>query len=291
MLDAYGLHELVWDACDERFSDMLVASPADAGGRGISLAVREGGAAADMTGATLYFAWKHKATGVRGTEPFQAVDASAGTFTVFYPTAMCEAAGAVQAQVVVSRGDDTYISSRVFTIKVEPVVIGGEESEDGFTLSLEAINAYENATSITTDAATAANAAAALANTAASNADQAVADLQAAAQAGDFDGEDGADGFSPTATVTQTATGATITITDKDGTTTVDIAKGAQGKKGDTGEQGPKGEQQDGVHVLPYRHCVNAGVHHCCLNAFRSALPDSCHATSHSNGRCPIEAH
>ena len=52
MLDAYGLHELVWDACDERLDDMLVASPADAGGRGISLAVREGGAAADMTGAT-----------------------------------------------------------------------------------------------------------------------------------------------------------------------------------------------------------------------------------------------
>ncbi|MBQ9003960.1 MAG: BppU family phage baseplate upper protein [Eggerthellaceae bacterium] len=245
MLDAYGLHELVWDACDERFGDMLVASPADAGGRGISLAVREGGAAADLTGATLYFAWKHKATGVRGTEPFQAVNASAGTFKVFYPSAMCEASGAVQAQIVVSRGDDTYISSRVFTIKVEPVVIGGEESEDGFTLFIGAINAYENATSITTDAATAANAAAALANTAAGNADQAVADLQAAAQARDFDGEDGADGFSPTATVTQTATGATITITDKNGTTTADIAKGAQGEKGDAGEQGPKGDKSD----------------------------------------------
>jgi len=49
---------MLWDACDERFSDMLVASPADAGGRGISLAVREGGAAADMTGATLYLAWE-----------------------------------------------------------------------------------------------------------------------------------------------------------------------------------------------------------------------------------------
>jgi len=115
MLETYGLHELVWDACDERFSDMLVASPADAGGRGVLLAVREGGAAAGMTRATICLAWKNKVTGARGTEPFQAVDASAGTFTVFYPAAMCEAAGAVQAQVVVSRGDDTYISSRVFT--------------------------------------------------------------------------------------------------------------------------------------------------------------------------------
>ena len=155
MLDSYGLHELVWDACDERFSDILVASPADAGGRGISLAVRENGAAADLTGATVYLAWRHKAACTRGTEPFEAIDASAGTFSIYYPAAMCEAAGVVQAQVVVSRGDDTYINSRVFTVKVEPVVIGGEEHEDGFTLFLEAINAYENATSITTDAATA----------------------------------------------------------------------------------------------------------------------------------------
>lgn len=245
MLENYGLHTLIWDACDERFGDVLVASPADSGGRGISLAVRQDGTAADMTGAAVYLAWKHKATGVRGTETFEAVDAAAGAFRIFYPAAMCEAAGAVQAQIVVSRGDDTYISSRVFTIRVEPVVIGGEESEDGFTLFLDAINAYEHATEITTDAADAANAAATLANTAAGNADKAAADLQAAAQAGDFDGEDGADGFSPVATVTQTASGATITIIDKNGTTTADIAKGAQGEKGDTGEQGPKGEKGD----------------------------------------------
>ena len=238
MLDGYGLHKLVWDACDERFGDVLVASPADSGGRGISLAVREGGAAADLTGATVYFAWKHKVTGERGTEPFSAVDASAGTFEVYYPAAMQEAEGAVQAQVMVSRGDDTYISSRVFTIRVEPVVIGGEEHEDGFTLFLDAINAYEHATEITTDAATAANVAAALANTAREN-------LTAAAERGDFDGADGVDGFSPTATVTQTEGGCTITITDKNGTTAADVAKGAKGDKGDTGDVGPKGPKGD----------------------------------------------
>lgn len=41
------------------------------------------------------------------------------------------------------------------------------------------------------------------------------------------DGQDGQDGFSPIATVTQTSTGATITITDATGTTTADIADGA----------------------------------------------------------------
>lgn len=46
LLDGYGLHKLVWDACDERFGDVLVTSSADTCGRGISLVVREGGAAA-----------------------------------------------------------------------------------------------------------------------------------------------------------------------------------------------------------------------------------------------------
>jgi hypothetical protein len=54
----------------------------------------------------------------------------------------------------------------------------------------------------------------------------------AAAERGDFDGADGTDGFSPTATVTQTEGGCTITITDKNGTTTADVAKG------DTGDDG-----------------------------------------------------
>lgn len=241
MLDGYGLHRLVWDAADERFGDVLVASPADACGRGISLAVRQNGAAADLSGATVYFVWRHKVTGERGTELFTAVDAAAGTFEVYYPAAMQEAEGAVLAQVMVSRGVNTYISSRIFTIRVEPVVVGGEGHEDGFTLFVDAINAYEHATEITTDAATAANAAAALADTAREN-------LTAAAERGDFDGangQDGIDGFSPTATVTATEGGCTITITDKNGTTTADVAKGVKGDKGDTGETGPQGPKGD----------------------------------------------
>lgn len=42
-------------------------------------------------------------------------------------------------------------------------------------------------------------------------------------------GSDGADGISPTAVVTDTGVGATITITDKNGTTTVDIYDGTDG--------------------------------------------------------------
>lgn len=53
----------------------------------------------------------------------------------------------------------------------------------------------------------------------------------------------GIDGVSPIATVTQTETGATISITDRDGTTTADILNGEQGPKGDKGDKGDQGEQ------------------------------------------------
>lgn len=46
-------------------------------------------------------------------------------------------------------------------------------------------------------------------------------------------GEKGDDGFSPLATITSTATGATITITDAEGTTTADITNGIDGQDGD----------------------------------------------------------
>ena len=145
VLEGFGLHELIWDAVDGPFGGALVASPADAGGRGIALHVRQDGAEADLSGAEVYLAWRHRVTGARGTEPFDEVDAEAGAFCVFYPAAMVAAEGAVDAQVVVSRGNGTYISSRVFQVRVEPVVIGGAESEDGFTTFLEALSAYEDA--------------------------------------------------------------------------------------------------------------------------------------------------
>lgn len=191
MLDNYGLHQLTWNLADQVVSDILVASPMDAEGRGIALSVRENGSAADLTGAAVYLVWTHRQTGKRGTTEFEAVDASAGTFAVYYPAAMCEAAGIVDASVMLSLGDGRYIATRGFLIRVEKVLVDGLEPEGGFTLFVQAIAAYENAAGISTEAAQAAN--------------HAAADVLAAMQRGDFDGADGQDGFSPTATVTQTA--------------------------------------------------------------------------------------
>ena len=51
-------------------------------------------------------------------------------------------------------------------------------------------------------------------------------------------GQNGADGYSPTATVTSTSAGATISITDKNGTTTANITNGTNGTNGQDGQDG-----------------------------------------------------
>lgn len=234
MLDGYGIHTLIWDAADDRLGDWLVASPADAEGRGLELHVRQGGHAADLTGANVYLIWKHRRTGTRGCEPMEEIDATLGVFSVYYPAAMCEAEGMVDAQCMVSWGERS-ISTRAFVIQVEPVLVGGTESEDGFTLFVETIKRYEDAIEIDTTAAATANEAARLADVARNN-------LLQAAESGAFDGADGTDGVSPSATVTQTASGAIVTITDATGTTTATLANGAKGDAGEAGPQGPKGD-------------------------------------------------
>ena len=54
-------------------------------------------------------------------------------------------------------------------------------------------------------------------------------------------GQDGADGYSPTATVSKSGGVATITITDKDGTTTAQVSDGATGQTGPAGADGSPG--------------------------------------------------
>ena len=59
-----------------------------------------------------------------------------------------------------------------------------------------------------------------------------VNDIRARLDAGEFDG---ADGYSPTATVSKSGTTTTVSITDKTGTTTATVEDGAKGDKGDPG--------------------------------------------------------
>ena len=60
--------------------------------------------------------------------------------------------------------------------------------------------------------------------------------------AGLQNGKDGKDGISPAVTVTETETGATISVTDATGTTTAELHNGTKGDKGDTGSRGAAGK-------------------------------------------------
>ena len=205
-LDTDGLSTLTWSQADEAFSGALVASSADAQGRGILLKVVRDDAAVDLTGAAVYLVWRHRELRKRGCEPFEAVDITAGTFMVWYPAAMACAEGTVDAQIMVSWGERS-LSSRAFSVHVEQVLVGGTQSADGFTLFVEAIKKYEAAADAALDVAD---------------------DLRKAAADGEFDGKDGVDGKDG-------ADGAP----GKDG---VDGKDGADGAKGDTGPEGPKGD-------------------------------------------------
>lgn len=205
-LDTDGLSTLTWGQADEVFGGVLVASPADANGRGILLKVAREGAAVDLTGASVYLVWRHRELRKRGCEPFEAVDAAAGQFMVWYPAAMACAEGTVDAQVMVSWGERS-LSSRAFSVHVEQVLVGGTQSADGFMLFVDAIKKYESAADAALDVAD---------------------ELRKAAAVGEFDGKDGTDG----------APGKD----GRDGTDGKDGADGAPGAKGDAGAQGPKGD-------------------------------------------------
>lgn len=218
-----GLHEVVWDACDALVGGLLVASPADARGRGIALSVVSGGEPVDMTGARAYLVWRHRQARRRGCEMFSVVDAACGRFAVFYPAAMAGCEGGVEAQVMLSWGDRA-LSSRVFCVRVEPALVSDEAAGvDGFSLFLDAVKRFEAAESLALDAVEAANAAAV-------SAQQAAEGILAAKASGELAGPPGDKGDA----------GAPGPKGDA-GEPGAAGKRGAKGDKGDPGEPGPAG--------------------------------------------------
>jgi len=91
-------------------------------------------------------------------------------------------------------------------------------------------------------------------------------------------GPAGADGFSPTVEVTETATGHTVTITDKDGWYSFDVENGVDGQNGQNGENGQNGAdgaaatvQVGNVETLPAgssAYVVNTGTENAAIFDF-----------------------
>ena len=228
-LETDGLSTLTWSQADEVFGGVLVASPADAQGRGVLLKVVRDDAAVDLTGAVVYLVWRHRELRKRGCEPFEAVDASTGQFMVWYPAAMACAEGTVDAQVMVSWGERS-LSSRAFSIHVEQVLVGGTQSADGFTLFVEAIKKYEAAADAALDVAD---------------------ELRKAVASGEFDGKDGVDGKDGADgapgkdgakgdTGAQGPKGDAFTYADFTAEQ-LEALRGPQGLQGETGPAGPQG--------------------------------------------------
>lgn len=217
--DRDGLHPLTWESCDQPLGGELIASPADARGRGIDLRVTREGAPVDFTGAKIYLIWRHREMRVRGCESFESVDATAGHFRLHYPVRLAGDEGNVDAQLMASWQDRT-LSSLPFTIRVEQALAGGGDSGDGLNIFIEAIKKYEQAAGAALDVAN---------------------DLRAAAARGEFDGKDGVPGKdgtpgSPGAQGPPGPKGDPFTYGDF----TAQQLESLIGPKGDRGDQGPR---------------------------------------------------
>jgi len=225
-----GLHELEWDTCDTLAGDVLIASPADARGRGISLSVTREGLPVDLTGAVFYLVWRHREALKRGCEPFAEVDAAKGKFEIFYPAALAGSEGTVDAQVVASWGERS-LSTRAFSIRVEQVIVGGTESDDGFTIFIDAIKRYEDAAGDIEGAMEMVHEALEKAKEANEKAQQAVDAAQGAAEA-----------VTDAKAAAEDARGAASDILDAAERGDFDGRDGEHGEQGPRGEPGPKGD-------------------------------------------------
>lgn len=145
MLDSFGLQEVVWDTCDQHIENDIFISPADHEGRGIALTVRDGGNDLDLTGCHVYLVWRHSLTRSRGTFEFDAVDASKGKFTLYYPDAMQASEEEIVAQIMLSLSDGHTIGLRTFVITCEQVLVGDAEASMESSMFVEAVKKYKAA--------------------------------------------------------------------------------------------------------------------------------------------------
>lgn len=249
-LEGYGLHRLVLKSCDEYLGEVLVASPADAKGRGILFSLEREGSVVTLSGANVYLVWRHRVSGKRGCEPFSATDATSKVWEVYYPAAMIEVGGMVDAQVMITLGSERTISTRVFGIRVEPVLVGGTESEDGFTLFAEALAAYEAGTAKIDEVLEELSDTSALKGPKGDKGDTGATGPQGPAGPKGDTGDTGPAGpVGPAG-----ADGAAFTYADFTEAQLVALKgpKGDKGEKGDTGDMGPMGPAgADGIDGAP----------------------------------------
>ena len=142
--------------------------------------------------------------------------------------------GTVIMQLIITTSDEKVYTFDKITFEVKTSIKVDEEIPDEYPTWMEVGNArlaeFNEAIEET-------NVAIQEINEAIDDANQAIDDINEVKEQILEDKEAGLfDGFSPIATVTETQSGATISITDVNGTTTADVLNGEKGDKGDTGD-------------------------------------------------------
>lgn len=215
----FALQQMVWELCGDCSGGELIASPADYKTRGVAVDITLGEEPLDVSAHHVYLIWRHRQARKRGCEELFAMDAAAGRKAVYWPRAMACIEGVAECQLVLSYADGGSMTSRTFLVRVQEELIGSVDPGDGFTLFVDVIKRYEDATADLLGVAE---------------------QLRAEAAEGGFKGEPGAPG--------KDGAPGRDGVDGKDGAPGRDGVDGKDGAPGRDGEPGPAGAPgRDGV--------------------------------------------
>lgn len=131
-LDRFKYYKIRLDRIDMSITTPLTAKEGAVNGNGIELQIINGSIIENTTSVAVYLNWKHRTTGVQGSEPFTLADAATGLYRVSYPTEMLTG-GLVDADIKVVDGTSIAVSTSPILIKVaEAVTDSTTQSENAW---------------------------------------------------------------------------------------------------------------------------------------------------------------
>lgn len=140
-----ALHKATWDIPDGWGAARLTASPLDSEGRGMLLTVTRGGEPVSIPKeGDAYLMWRHRQTHAHGCARMEIVE-SKGALRVRWPDEMACDEGTAECAVLLTHGDQT-LCSPPFEVEVAADVTARPRGRGGYSLFLEAIRRYEEAT-------------------------------------------------------------------------------------------------------------------------------------------------
>lgn len=232
-LKEFALQQMSWELCGDCTGGELIASPADYKGRGVAVDITLCAEPLDVSEHHVYLLWRHRQARKRGCEELFSLDAAAGRKAIYWPRAMANFEGVVECQLVLSYAQGGTITSRTFLVRVQEDLVAGVDAGDGFTLFVDMVKRYEDASGELLQVAEQLRRDAAEGNFNGRPGDPGPAGEQ---------GPPGRDGVSPVVTIEDSGEGAPmIKVETAAGVQSATVLRGPKGEKGDTGPQGEHG--------------------------------------------------